>query len=146
MKNTINWESASVYHLNISIFKGRIAVAKDPNLEDVLVTQSSPTLCDSVDCSLPGSMEFSRWEYWSQLPFPSSRDLPDWSCQVEPGSPALQAGSLPAKSSGNPLEPHVIRTPPSRKDRQGRSEILLAFCWLNPLGWCTENLNNSSLS
>ena len=32
-----------------------------------LVTQSCPTLCDSMDYSLPGSlsMEFSRQEYWS---------------------------------------------------------------------------------
>ena len=35
--------------------------------------QSCPTLCDPMDCSLPGSltMEFSRQEYWSGLPFPS---------------------------------------------------------------------------
>ena len=33
----------------------------------------------TVDCSLPGSssMEFSRLEYWSGLPFPSPQDLPD---------------------------------------------------------------------
>ena len=67
MKNTVNWESANVYHLNVSIFKGRIPMAKEPNLEKVLVTQSSPTLCDSMDCSLPGFMEFSRQGYWSQL-------------------------------------------------------------------------------
>ena len=36
------------------------------------VPQSRPTLCDPVDCSLPGSlsMEFSRQEYWSGLLFP----------------------------------------------------------------------------
>ena len=40
--------------------------------------QSCPTLCDSVDCSqVPLSMEFSRQEYWSELPFPPPRDLPD---------------------------------------------------------------------
>ena len=34
-------------------------------------TQS--TLCDPMDCRLRGSstMEFSRQEYWSGLPFPS---------------------------------------------------------------------------
>ena len=43
----------------------------------------------------PLSMEFSRQEYWSGLPFPSPGDLPDpW---IEPGSPALQAGSLPSE-------------------------------------------------
>ena len=38
------------------------------------------------------SMEFSRHEYWSGLPFPSPRDLPNPG--IEPGSPALKADSL----------------------------------------------------
>ena len=37
----------------------------------------------------PPSMEFSRQEYWSGLPFPSPGDLPDPG--IEPGSPAMQA-------------------------------------------------------
>ena len=37
------------------------------------------------------SMEFSRQEYWSGLPFPSPGDLPDPGIK---GSPALQADSL----------------------------------------------------
>ena len=61
----------------------------------VLVTQSCPTLCDHMDCSLPGSSVhgISREEYWSGLPFPSPGDLPDPG--IEPESPALQADSLP---------------------------------------------------
>ena len=41
------------------------------------VAQSCPTLHDPTDCSPPGSssMEFSRQEYWSGLPFPSPGDL-----------------------------------------------------------------------
>ena len=35
----------------------------------------------------PASMEFSRPEYWSGLPFPSPGDLPDPG--IEPGYPAL---------------------------------------------------------
>ena len=35
----------------------------------------------------PLSMGFSRQEYWSGLPFPSSEDLPNPG--IEPGSPAL---------------------------------------------------------
>ena len=37
------------------------------------VTHSCPTLCDPMDCSLPGSpsMGFSRQEFWSGLPLPS---------------------------------------------------------------------------
>ena len=41
------------------------------------VAQSCPTLCDPMDCSPPGSTGFSRQEYWSGLPFPPPRDLPD---------------------------------------------------------------------
>ena len=43
------------------------------------VAQSCPTLCDPMDCSLPGSSVhgISRQEYWSGLPFPSPGDLPD---------------------------------------------------------------------
>ena len=44
------------------------------------------------------SMEFSRQEYWSGLPFPSPADLPNPG--MEARSPALQADSLPAE----PLE------------------------------------------
>ena len=40
----------------------------------------------------PLSMGFSRQEYWSGMPFPSPRNLPD--PRSEPGSPALQADSL----------------------------------------------------
>ena len=58
----------------------------------VLVTKSCPTLGDPMDCiaarQAPLSMEFSRQEYWSWVPFPSPGDLPDPG--IEPGSPALQ--------------------------------------------------------
>ena len=37
-------------------------------------------------------MGFSRQEYWSGLPFPSPKDLPN--PRIKPGSPALQADSL----------------------------------------------------
>jgi len=45
-----------------------------------------------MDCSLPGSMGFSRQEYWNGWPFPSPEDLPD--PEIEPWSPALQADSF----------------------------------------------------
>ena len=48
----------------------------------------------------PLSMEFSRQEYWSGLPFPSPGDLPDLG--VEPMSPALQVDSLPSEAPGKP--------------------------------------------
>ena len=43
----------------------------------------------------PLFMAFSRQQYWSGLPFPSSGDLPNPG--IEPGSPALQADSLPSE-------------------------------------------------
>ena len=47
----------------------------------------------------PPSMEFSRQEYWSGLPFPSLGDLPNQG--IEPGSPALRADALPSEPPGN---------------------------------------------
>ena len=49
----------------------------------------------------PLSTEFSRQEYWSVLPFPSPGHLPDPG--IEPGSPALQADSLPSVLPKNPV-------------------------------------------
>ena len=43
----------------------------------------------------PLSMEFSRQEYWSGLPFSSPEDLPD--SGIEPGFLALQADVLPSE-------------------------------------------------
>ena len=46
------------------------------------------------------SMEFSRQEYWSGLPFPSPGDLPNPG--IRPRSPALQTDSLPSELPGKP--------------------------------------------
>ena len=46
------------------------------------------------------SMQFSRPEYWNGWPFPSPGHLPDPG--IEPGSPALQADSLPAELPRKP--------------------------------------------
>ena len=43
----------------------------------------------------PLSLEFSSQEYWSGLPFPSPGRLSNPG--IEPGSPALQADSLPSE-------------------------------------------------
>ena len=42
------------------------------------IAQSCPTLCDHMDCSLPGSSahELSWQEYWSGLPFPTPGIFP----------------------------------------------------------------------
>ena len=48
----------------------------------------------------PLSMEFSRQQYWSGLPFLSPGVLPDPG--IEPRSPTLQVDSLPSEPPGNP--------------------------------------------
>ena len=52
----------------------------------------------TVAYQAPPSMGFSRQEYWSGLPFPSPRDLPDPG--IKPRSPALEAKSLPSQPPG----------------------------------------------
>ena len=47
----------------------------------------------------PPSMEFSRQEYWSWLPFPYPGTLPNPG--IEPRSPTLQADALPSEPPGN---------------------------------------------
>ena len=49
----------------------------------------------------PPSMEFSRQEYWSGVPFPSPGDLPNQG--IEPMSPTLQTDVLPSELPGKPL-------------------------------------------
>ena len=58
-----------------------------------LITEFCSTLATplKVASQAPLSIEFSRQEYWSGLPFPPPRDLPDLG--IEPESPAL-AGSF----------------------------------------------------
>ena len=87
------------------------------------VAQSCPTLCNPMDCSLPGSSVhgISQQEYWNELLFPSSGDLPDpgicigrqilyhwatWGIVVLfcPG----KTKSRPAVSSVSPLSLHWI--------------------------------------
>ena len=68
-----------------------------------LVAKSCTTFCNPGECNrqAPPSMGFPRQEYWSGLPFPSPRDLPDPG--IEPRSPALQADALPSDPPGKPI-------------------------------------------
>ena len=59
----------------------------------------------TVALQAPLSMEFSRQEYWSGLPFPSPGDLP--SLGIEPKSLRFllwQVDSLPVSRLGSPME------------------------------------------
>ena len=60
----------------------------------------------TVACQAPLSMEFSRQEYWSGLPFPPPGVIPDPG--IEPGSPSLQADSLPSEPPGKPMPSLVV--------------------------------------
>ena len=66
------------------------------------VTQSCPTLCDPMDCSLPGSSVHGIFQArileWVAIPSPG--DLPDPG--IEPASPSLLADSLLSELSGKP--------------------------------------------
>ena len=58
-----------------------------------------------MNCNPPGSClwGFPKQEYWSGLPFLSPGDFPD--SGIEPGSPTLQADSLPSEPS--PAQAHT---------------------------------------
>ena len=78
----------------------------------MLVAQLCLTLYDPMDCVVhqaPLSMEFSRHEYWSELPFPCPGDLPNPG--IDPVTPALQAESLPFQSPGKPSVRRGIQDP-----------------------------------
>ena len=83
-----------------------------------LVAKSCLTLATSWTTAhqTPLSMGSSRQESWSRLPFPSPGDLPNPG--IEPGSPPLQADSLPTELRGKPsvsLPPPIQNpTPPYR--------------------------------
>jgi len=62
----------------------------------------------TIACQAPLSLGFSREEYWSGLPFPPTRDLPNPG--IKPKSPALQADSLPLNHWGSPYSPDLSPT------------------------------------
>ena len=67
-----------------------------------LVTQSSPTLCDPMDCSPPGSSVHGTLQgrilEWAAMPSSQGSSWPrNWT-----GSPARSADSLPAEFLGKP--------------------------------------------
>ena len=70
-----------------------------------LCAQSCPTLCNPVTVAgqVPLSMEFSRQEYWSGLPFPSPGNLPDPGIETKSlASPALAGGFFITVPPGKP--------------------------------------------
>ena len=61
----------------------------------------------TVASQAPPAMGFSRQECWSGLPFPSPGDLPNPG--IEPGSPALQADTVPSEPPGKPILVKILK-------------------------------------
>ena len=60
----------------------------------------------TVAYQVPPSMGFSRQEYWSELPFPSSGDLPNPGIEpMTPEFPALADGFFAIVPPGKPNVP-----------------------------------------
>ena len=76
-------------------------------------------------------MEFSRQEPWSGLPFASPG--------IEPGSPALQADSLPTEPAGKPY--HSLKIKGDGIGKMAQNRIRAQFL-VNPL---TQNSLQSVL-
>ena len=67
--------------------------------------QSWPTLCNPMDCSLPGSFVHGilQQESWRGLPCSPPGDLPGPGIKLKsPASPALRMNSLPTEPPGKP--------------------------------------------
>ena len=67
-------------------------------------------------------MELSRPECWSGEPFPPPGDLPNPG--IEPGSPTLQADSLPAEPQGTSLVAQMVKHLSTLRET-----------WVQSLGW-----------
>ena len=84
--------SACFWHLLVYCFVC-LSVAQSDWVAQLV--RSDSAIPWTVTHQAPLSMEFSRPEYRSGLPFPSPGDLSD--PEVEPTSPTLQADSLPSE-------------------------------------------------
>ena len=80
-------------------------------------------------------MEFSRREYWSRMRFPSQGDLPGPG--IEPGSPVLQADSLPSEP---PVKPGL--TGCTRITVQSRSQKALSHWRPHPCAMTNLHARN----
>ena len=79
-------------------------------------------------------MRFFRQGYWSGLPFPSPKDLPNPG--IEPRSPELQADSLPTELQGKCL----LNCKVQKDDCEGKKKVKVLVAKLcpslcNPIGY-----------
>ena len=76
----------------------------------------------TVACQASLSMGFSRQEHWSGLPCPLPGDLPDPG--IEPGSPALQADSLPLSHWGSLSRQSGVLKSQKKMHRQQQMRVI----------------------
>ena len=86
-------------------------------------------------------MEFSRQDYWSRLPFPSPRNLPD--PRIEPRSLTLQADSLPTDPPG---KSSILGIRTQRKMAQFSSVQLLSRVQLFATPWTAAHQASLSIT
>ena len=110
---------------------------------ELKVTHSSDSFVTLwiVTCQAPLSMEFSRQEYWSGLPFPSSGDVPNPG--MDPASPAPPGRFFTTEVMGSPagsvMLHHLLATRQPRKTNKQTKRNNTNFCFLP--SW-SSNLNN----
>ena len=108
------------------------------------------TLCDPRGCNLLGSssLEFSRQEYWSGLPFPSPGYLPD--PRIKPGSLALQADSLLSEPPGNQVYVYIYplfsKFPSHLCHHRTLIEFPLLYSWFSLLFCFIQNTDSVCMS
>ena len=91
---------------------------KSPRVGESEVAQSCPTLCEPMDCSLPGSLVHGIFQArvleWDAISFSSlewvAYPFSGGSAQlrIRTEAPALQADSLPTESSGMTMRAAVF--------------------------------------
>ena len=99
------------------------------NKNKVLLAQSCPTLLTpwTVACQASLSMEFSRQQYWSGLPFPSPGDFPDPGIKpVSPVSPTVAGRFF---ITYRRLSGRFFITEPPGKPLRSKSGVLIRWDW-----------------
>ena len=93
----------------------------------IKVTQSCPTLCDPMDCTVHGILQARILEW---VAFPFSKDLPNPG--IEPRSPTLQADSFPVEPQGK-SQTGKTKTGKGRPNWKGNSKPLQYSCLENTM-------------
>ena len=119
ISQAVGWAKTYLFY---TFFKWTKVNVKVKSLSCVQLFASSWT----VAYQSPQSMEFSRQEYWSGLPFPSPGDLPNPG--IEPRSPTLRADALLSEPPGKSLTLKKI-TDKYIRTKQLKVSILTKNSW-----------------